>query len=399
MSESDRGNKNGSSNSNHDDDKNVKEEEEIVVTPQEDDGADGEPEPKDTKQVAGEKNEKSAGHKKDEETPPGEQQQDDRGGESKAKDTEQQVTESDAERQMNDKDELKDDNVEATPNDANDADLEAAEIAPDIEANMTAVATKSAEQVENQEVDEPSSPSAERSSSPETNQQQQQQQPTSSKKLFLIIFAIVLMVILVVLLSVFFFLTNRDGETAPDLEPSPFSNSTRYDDDAFGSYDTATDAPVIVPPFSNSIRQQKLLQYIVDQGVSEREDLLNPESPQGHALEFLANQDGLALDPPTGGLDTDEGYRFVTRYTMALFYYATNGTRWNYDLLFLSDSDTCEWYEIFEPPIGQVGVLCNQETQEIVGMSFSKFTRGRESKLAFEFFISTFLIPFSFHSS
>ena len=57
---------------------------------------------------------------------------------------------------------------------------------------------------------------------------------------------------------------------------------------------------------------------------------------------------------------------------MMLFYYAMNGSQWSYDLLFLTEHDTCEWYELFPQPIEQVGVLCNPSTNVIEGFSFSK---------------------------
>ena len=112
--------------------------------------------------------------------------------------------------------------------------------------------------------------------------------------------------------------------------------------------------------------------YIISEGVSSESDFLSSTSPQSIALDFLANQDPLRLNTPLTGLDTDEGYSFITRYVMSLCHAALGGDRWNYDLLFNTKHETCEWYDVFEPPVGQVGVLCNHNTKKIVGLSFSK---------------------------
>ena len=113
--------------------------------------------------------------------------------------------------------------------------------------------------------------------------------------------------------------------------------------------------------------------YVVTNGVSSEADFSSSTSPQSRALDFLANKDPLQLYAPRSGLDTDDGYTFITRYVMSLFYYATGGELWNYDLLFLSKHETCQWYDVFQPPVGQVGVLCYQNSNKIVGLSFSKF--------------------------
>lgn len=120
-------------------------------------------------------------------------------------------------------------------------------------------------------------------------------------------------------------------------------------------------------------RTLSIEKYLLQHKVSTGEAFQDPKSPQARALNFMANADKMKMKVPRGDLKSKEGYRFITRYIMALFYYATNGARWNYDLLFLSDHDTCDWFEVFAPPLGQVGVLCNKNTNEIIGISMSKF--------------------------
>jgi len=119
-------------------------------------------------------------------------------------------------------------------------------------------------------------------------------------------------------------------------------------------------------------KDRKILyeKYLLKHGISLSTDFENPLSSQSKALDFLAHEDEMRLSVPKNGPDSRDGYKFLTRYIMALFYYAMDGENWNFDLLFLSKHDTCDWFEIFEPPIGQVGVLCNEYSNEIEGLSF-----------------------------
>jgi hypothetical protein len=78
---------------------------------------------------------------------------------------------------------------------------------------------------------------------------------------------------------------------------------------------------------------------------------------------------GIPKLPPS---ENDESYEFVTRYVMAVLYYATNGKSWQYDMNFLSEKVTCDWYQVFPPPVGQLGVLCNRNTKKMVGFSFGE---------------------------
>jgi hypothetical protein len=126
-------------------------------------------------------------------------------------------------------------------------------------------------------------------------------------------------------------------------------------------------------PVSRENVRQAMKSYIVENGVSSDSDFFSYTSPQSIALEFLTNKDPLRLNAPLTGLDTDDGYAFITRYVMSVFHSSLGGETWNYDLLFNSKHKTCDWYDVFQPPVGQVGVLCNKNTEKIVGLSFSKF--------------------------
>jgi hypothetical protein len=124
---------------------------------------------------------------------------------------------------------------------------------------------------------------------------------------------------------------------------------------------------------SDQKRRIRLKRYLVNNGVNADEEFNDPSSPQSLALDFLAFKDEQRPSAPLRDLRSKEGYGLITRYIMTLFFYQMDGPNWNFDLMFLSDFDTCYWYSIFKPPIGQLGVICNENTNEITGFSFSKF--------------------------
>lgn len=128
-------------------------------------------------------------------------------------------------------------------------------------------------------------------------------------------------------------------------------------------------------------RLNHMINYLIANGVSSSETLLDEmgRSAQFQAVDWMAHDDGYEIGIPVDGndLSSKAGYDFVVRYVMAVLYYTTKGKSWIYDLSFLSDKPTCEWSQVFAPPVGQVGVLCNQITQQMVGLSLG------EPKVAF----------------
>ena len=168
------------------------------------------------------------------------------------------------------------------------------------------------------------------------------------------------------------------------------NNSNNYDDDEFKQQQLQNQQQnTFGGDNSNSekeYRLRSLQDYFVKHGVTSEIDFDNSisvNSPQFQAVRWLANQDyeqyTTSLDLATistsqKDLTTREGYELVTRYIMAVLFYTTKGKNWDSELNFLNNNKaTCDWYEIFPPPIGQVGVLCNQKTKQIIGLSLSKF--------------------------
>jgi hypothetical protein len=147
------------------------------------------------------------------------------------------------------------------------------------------------------------------------------------------------------------------------------------DDRQSGSADDRQSGSPTSSPADKNPREL-MKRYLINNGVNTEDDFSGEfsaeQSPQNLALDFLATQDERNLGVPEDDITSREGYKFLTRYVMTLFYFAMNGPQWNQDLIFLSKFDTCDWFEVFSPPVGQVGVICNENTQEVVGLSFSK---------------------------
>uniref|UniRef100_A0A7S4VGA5 L domain-like protein n=1 Tax=Ditylum brightwellii TaxID=49249 RepID=A0A7S4VGA5_9STRA len=107
-------------------------------------------------------------------------------------------------------------------------------------------------------------------------------------------------------------------------------------------------SPTIIDLICN-LTQEERYNEIFDElsAVSNPDDLSNPDSPQGEAIDWLVNEDGLQLCP---GDET-----LTQRYVLAVLYYSTDGDNWfrcsnteegklNCDReAFLSPVSECQW--------------------------------------------------------
>lgn len=102
------------------------------------------------------------------------------------------------------------------------------------------------------------------------------------------------------------------------------------------------DAARAPPPRQSTVPQ--VVSYLAATGVSSQSDLKRGGSPQSLAVNWLANLDGKNLEvPKDGDGSTDEGYKYVTRYVLALLWYALEGSDWLNQFGFLSQNDMCYW--------------------------------------------------------
>lgn len=148
------------------------------------------------------------------------------------------------------------------------------------------------------------------------------------------------------------------GSSNPDTPGSPGSSNP----DTSGGQGTPTTETVPRPDFDN------ILTYLVSQGVSSEADLMRTGSPQNKAANWLSFVDERRVPVPSGSIQALDGYHFMARYVMALFFYATGGDEWFFQMNFLKPSHICSWNDIkakWDPnnPFEMGGVICS--TQEI----------------------------------
>ena len=105
-----------------------------------------------------------------------------------------------------------------------------------------------------------------------------------------------------------------------------------------------------------------VVQYLGNHDISEYPELIREGSYQNQAAKWMAHEDPAHRRIPEGSPDSKEGYSFMQRYIMVLMYYQMGGDSWTYDLNFLTEKDTCEWFSwiVGESSSYPMGARCNQ---------------------------------------
>jgi len=119
----------------------------------------------------------------------------------------------------------------------------------------------------------------------------------------------------------------------------------------------------------------QVISYVTEQGVSDLE-FETENSPQSKAALWLAEVDPLNVKVPEEGIDSDQGYQYMSRYVLALLYYATDGPNWQYKFNFMSGQDICQWTGILYSgsQFYRSGVLCDQVTGEFWALYLGKYS-------------------------
>jgi hypothetical protein len=136
--------------------------------------------------------------------------------------------------------------------------------------------------------------------------------------------------------------------------PTPASSPTVTTPIDFSSSDMPSDFPSLNPSSIPSSRPSfSLLDLLVENSFDDGEALSNTSSPQYMAYSWLL-EDKFLMEYSRK--------RILQRYSLATFYYATNGDQWLNNDFWLSDRTECHWY-------GKTGsrTLCNKE-QELVNL-------------------------------
>ena len=142
--------------------------------------------------------------------------------------------------------------------------------------------------------------------------------------MLLIVSLLVLTVALIVGISVGVAVSNKNEKDAQSNVGNP-----------------STSTPVNERPMYDTI-----VSYLVSQGVSDETALQTEGTPQYSAARWLSEQDEARVQVPTVPItdaSNPSGYRFITRYIMALNYFAWGGDGWRTSLRFLTKHDVCDW--------------------------------------------------------
>lgn len=122
---------------------------------------------------------------------------------------------------------------------------------------------------------------------------------------------------------------------------------------------TSPTRPPVMPPVTPEPgRFDQTKSYLETYGLVSSAALNDFSSPQYKAAKWIAERDGFQMAVPT----FSEGHkgekpsntRFAERYALAVFYYATGGDNWKYNLNFLQPIDHCEWKDVFLDPSGRI---------------------------------------------
>jgi hypothetical protein len=154
-----------------------------------------------------------------------------------------------------------------------------------------------------------------------------------------------------------------------------FRNSTTAAPD--GTAEMTSDPLEMVsddPPEMPAVRKSnvdQVIAYMVNASVSDLTDLLTIGSPQNRAAIWMAEQDAADTAVPTGNTTALEGYNYMVRYVMAVFYYSTGGDNWNDQYFSMTFAPVCDWNNVIDGPNAyRQGIICGEETDLVFGLDF-----------------------------
>ena len=162
-----------------------------------------------------------------------------------------------------------------------------------------------------------------------------------SCRLYAVLVAVVVLVFIVIIPAVVVSNKNEKAEKA-----SALNEDEDQDDDA-------ENRPR--PTFD------EIVNFIVKEGISTDADISTSDTPQYKAAMWLMRDDPANVPVPTAfDIGTYEGYRYMTRYIMAVNYFAFDGENWEVDLGWMTGADVCDWNRpvLINRSPGKVGLFC-----------------------------------------
>lgn len=161
-----------------------------------------------------------------------------------------------------------------------------------------------------------------------------------SWRLYAILIAIVALVFLIIVPAVVVSNNNKEEKNQASASDS-------------ASDEDAEDRPR--PAFA------EIIEFVIAQNVSSQIDVMTPDTPQYKAALWLMQDDPANIPVPTNSdINEYDGYRYMTRYVMAVNYFAFNGTNWEVDINFMTGADICDWNKlvVINGNPDEIGLFC-----------------------------------------
>lgn len=132
-----------------------------------------------------------------------------------------------------------------------------------------------------------------------------------------------------------------------------------------GYFEKEDDWESKIDPLEGIRRMDNMQAFLVANRISSSSIFADTtKSPHIRAAQWLAWEDRAHVDIPGVNANAKEAYPFVTRYVLAVLFFATGGPNWTHKLDFLSVKDVCEWKGTVLSDNGgtvNLGVSCDED--------------------------------------
>jgi hypothetical protein len=123
---------------------------------------------------------------------------------------------------------------------------------------------------------------------------------------------------------------------------------------------------------------EEVTAYFIASDVSNEVAIRTKGTPQNAAASWLALNDEANMAVPDVPTTTLEGYKYMTRYVLAVLYYAMDGQNWNYQADFGTVENICSWNQVNYDgsDFYRQGVLCDSKTGLIFALDLGTWIRN-----------------------
>jgi hypothetical protein len=120
---------------------------------------------------------------------------------------------------------------------------------------------------------------------------------------------------------------------------------------------------------------EQVVTYMANSGVSTFTALSSPGTPQNRAAHWMAEMDKADIAVPELAVTTLAGYKYMSRYILAVFYLSMGGQNWNFQANFMTIESICQWNQVLfdGDKFYRQGVLCDTSTGLIFALDLGKW--------------------------